>query len=32
MAICFVVQARAIVRRAEKEAAAAGSPLIEAEH
>ena len=32
MAIRFVVQARAIVRQAEKEAAAAGSPLIEAEH
>jgi ATP-dependent Clp protease ATP-binding subunit ClpA len=32
MAIRFVVQARAIVRRAEKEAAEAGSPLVEAEH
>jgi ATP-dependent Clp protease ATP-binding subunit ClpA len=32
MAIRFVVQARAIVRQAEKEAAAAGAPLIEAEH
>jgi len=32
MAIRFVVQARAIVRQAEKEAAEAGSPAIEAEH
>jgi len=32
MPIRFVVQARAIVRQAEKEAAAAGAPLIEAEH
>ena len=32
MAIRFVVQARAIVRQAEKEAAGAGSPQIEAEH
>jgi ATP-dependent Clp protease ATP-binding subunit ClpA len=32
MAIRFVVQARAIVRQAEKEAAEAGSPLIESEH
>ena len=32
MAIHFVVQARAIVRQAEKEAAEAGAPLIEAEH
>jgi ATP-dependent Clp protease ATP-binding subunit ClpA len=32
MAIRFVVQARAIVRQADKEAAEAGSPLIEAEH
>ena len=32
MAIRFVVQARAIVRQAEKEAAVAGSPQIEAEH
>jgi len=32
MPIRFVVQARAIVRQAEKEAAEAGSPLIGAEH
>ncbi|HTT54442.1 MAG TPA: Clp protease N-terminal domain-containing protein [Streptosporangiaceae bacterium] len=32
MAIRFVVQARAIVRQAEKEAAEDGSPLIGAEH
>ena len=32
MAIRFVVQARAIVRQAEQEAAEAGSPLIGAEH
>ena len=32
MAIRFVVQTRAIVRQAEKEAAEAGSPLIGAEH
>ena len=32
MAIRFVVQARAIVREAEKEAAETGSPLIGAEH
>jgi D-alanyl-D-alanine carboxypeptidase len=32
MAIRFVVQARAIVRQAEKEAAEAGSPQIGAEH
>jgi len=32
MPIRFVVQARAIVRQAEKEAAETGSPLIEAEH
>ena len=32
MAIRFVVQARSIVRQAEKEAAEAGSPAIEAEH
>jgi ATP-dependent Clp protease ATP-binding subunit ClpA len=32
MAIRFVAQARAIIRQAEEEAAAAGSPLIEAEH
>ena len=32
MAIRFVVQARAIVRQAEKEAVETGSPLIEAEH
>jgi ATP-dependent Clp protease ATP-binding subunit ClpA len=32
MAIRFVVQARAIVRQAEKEAAEAGSPAIGAEH
>ena len=32
MAIRFVVQTRAIVRQAEKEAAGAGSPQIEAEH
>jgi D-alanyl-D-alanine carboxypeptidase len=32
VAIRFVVQARAVVRQAEKEAAGTGSPLIEAEH
>jgi ATP-dependent Clp protease ATP-binding subunit ClpA len=32
MPIRFVVQARAIVRQAEQEAADAGSPVIEAEH